>query len=244
MPASATSHRVCRTAGAISAIRRISRSLARSESISPARRSHPGMPEPVGAARSTRHRATGRCASRSIAKAPATSRRGGSLPSRHLVPTGRGAATAEEDISRSARGQARDARARRPRRLPYSRSAAGSCPGRGDPRAGARRRRRAPDHKPAQQRIPCSSPSQGRPVELSFTIEGYRVPARWSMRSWASVRCRPNRRRGFPRSHGSSGRTANDPMANVRLTSPVEPGQGAEPWRMRLGRTAVGQARS
>ncbi len=65
----------------------------------------------------------------------------------------------------------------------------------------------------------CPDRDHGCPVNLSFTIGLYGVPARWSMRSWESVRRGAKRRQGLPRSHGPSEGRVERKRVNRRLAS-------------------------
>jgi hypothetical protein len=79
-----------------------------------------------------------------------------------------------------------------------------------------------PPHSPLSPRSPSAMPDLIRccPVNLSFTISRHRVPPRWSMRSWESVRrCASRRREELPRSDGPSERKVVRIRANLRLRS-------------------------
>jgi hypothetical protein len=78
-----------------------------------------------------------------------------------------------------------------------------------------------PPHSPISPRSPSAMPDLIRccPVNLSVTISRHRVPPRWSMRPWESVRCCASRRRGLPRSHEPSERRVVRIRANLRLRS-------------------------
>ena len=99
--------------------------------------------------------------------------------------------------------------------------------------------------------IGCSGQAQCRPVNLSFTIGLYGVPARWSMRSWEPGRPGANRRQGFPRSHGPSEGRVDGKRVNLRLMSrcagflpDVAAALASGAITATPDRTAVGQARA
>jgi hypothetical protein len=99
--------------------------------------------------------------------------------------------------------------------------------------------------------LSCPGLTHGCPVNLSFTMGLYGVPARWSMRSWESLRLFANRRQGLPRSHGPADGRVDRQRVNLRLTSRragflpgVATALAFGRIRAMLDRTAVGLTRA
>jgi hypothetical protein len=68
----------------------------------------------------------------------------------------------------------------------------------------------------------CRHPGPGSITSCRLTSRQSLAPmcaVRWSMRPWASVRPRPSRRQGLPRSHGPGEETFDGQEVNLRLTA-------------------------